>query len=180
MSKKILPKLADQSDLYFHQSEPGAFAKKLTIILSGPVAQIPSSSNTHRVARRGRQFAVRKSQDTMDRLAEMSALWQRALYQSGEPLPAFGSTLVRIFVVHAFKPRRFDSHNVPKAVCDWLQYIGVIDDDTNAECFCIKAQDYPAGKCDQRYTSIYITERSKDSPYWEQAFFAGELNDVFS
>ena len=122
---------------------------------------------------------IKKSQRTLDCLAEMTALWQRALYQSGEPLPTFGATLVRIFVVHAYKPRRYDSHNVPKAVCDWLQYIGVIEDDTNAECFCIKSQDYPAGKCDQRYTYIHITERSKDSPHWEKAFFGDDLNDVF-
>lgn len=149
----------------------------LLIRLTGPCAQIPSSSNTHVIARCGRRLTIRKSDRTLNCLAELTALWTRTIYQDGKSPPSFGNTPVRIFIVHAKKPRRFDSHNVPKAVCDWLQARGVIEDDTHAECFCIKAQDYP-DQCNQDETTITIMPRAKSDLAWERAFF-GETNDGF-
>jgi len=138
----------------------------LSIRLTGPCAQIPSSSNTHVVCRFGKRYGLRKSDRTLGTLHALTALYQKWLYESGESPPYFGSDPIRIIIKHAYKPRRFDSHNVPKAACDWLQSVNIIDDDTFAECFCIKAQDYP-DRCNQNETIIRIVRRSRDDAAWD-------------
>lgn len=107
----------------------------LGIKLSGRYAHFPSNcwgimSNNGRGRRWiGYNTRTRKHLDQLTTLYELEAakLPHR---------PNFEDRLVYVSVFLCERQRRvkWDSHNQPKVLCDWLERVGIVNDDTAAEC----------------------------------------------
>jgi len=94
-----------------------------------------------------------------------------------QPLVTYGSIPVHVLVIlgerYDVKGRRvgrWDSHNMGKAVGDWLQSIEIIEDDSKAEIWCCKRCDYFDNS---PFTSIIIQPRSN-----VQSVTASLINDI--
>lgn len=122
------------------------------IELSGSIASFPSTSNSREVGyhwtrtktgQREKLPYIRKSRSQLARLEAATWHYRAALNRSSEP-PAlsFGSTRVHVLALLAHRPGRFDSHNMSKPIGDWLEAIGLIENDTNAEIDCRKKSEY--------------------------------------
>jgi hypothetical protein len=138
----------------------------LHIEFTGPLAHFPSTSNDRAMhVRWGRDKAtgIRKkfhyighSNECRLRLDAATRVFTAALMQSGHALPCFHDEQVKVIGLFAHKKGRWDSHNQCKPLGDWLQSIGVINDDTNASITCEKKSWYPARYPDQDRTLITV------------------------
>jgi hypothetical protein len=135
---------------------------RIEITLTGPAACFPSTSNGREIAfKRGGRYGsstpfLRRSSSTHARLNAITRLFNDAC----GPGRSFHDTPVHVLCLLAKPGVRFDSHNYAKPIGDWLQAVGLIDDDTRAEIFCVKAHEYPELKIPPHTTKIIISERS--------------------
>lgn len=136
----------------------------MRIDLYGEAAHFPSTANQHRVGyrqtRNGLKPYVRKDQRAQRNLEFSMWLLKKAILATEKPWPQFGDEPIHILAALADRPVRFDSHNFAKAIGDWVQAMGLTNDDTYAEIFCIKKTDYPALFPDPKFTSLIIQRRS--------------------
>jgi Holliday junction resolvase RusA-like endonuclease len=127
----------------------------------GPLSAIPSTTNGRLVVR-GRSM---KSPEALAKLTAMSWLFHqetrliRPLVTYKEPVHVL-LILGERYDKRGRKIHRWDSHNMVKAVGDWLQAMGVVQDDSHAEIEPKKRVDYfrlPSGERDIRpLTTIII------------------------
>ncbi|TXH58994.1 MAG: hypothetical protein E6Q97_00865 [Desulfurellales bacterium] len=142
---------------------------RIEIELRGPAALFPSTSNGKQVGFRRGRGGVRRpfichNPGSLARLEAITCLYCDAvrIASRGLPLPSFGDQLVTVLVILASPKARFDSHNYAKPIGDWLQAVGIIEDDARAEIFCVKAVDYVL---DKTKTKIIIQSRSEIQPH---------------
>ena len=128
----------------------------LQIEFSGALLQLPSN-NDKRPFKAGRFTVVDWHKEAAARLQAMTFLFTKATMQAGILPPSFGETPVHIQILLGHRKGRWDCHNTPKAVCDWLEDVKVIDNDSRAQCWATKASwfDLP-----QDRTTITITALS--------------------
>lgn len=114
------------------------------IDLHGPLSAIPSTTN-RRMISRGRIIRDPKCRKALDDMTYLFRHESRLI----QPLVAYGSTLVHVLVIlgerydsKGRRVNRWDSHNMAKAVGDWLQSAEIIEDDSRAEIWCCKRVDY--------------------------------------
>jgi uncharacterized protein (DUF885 family) len=88
-----------------------------------------------------------KNPDHIDRLDAMSEMFESV--RAGSDCKMFDSPENRMFV-QVVLPRtaRGDSHNYTKPLLDWLQTIGVLTNDRNADAFAIRADRFPMAETD--------------------------------
>lgn len=109
------------------------------LTLLGPAAKLPSVSNSRAVGRvrtrDGKMRTVSRKKD--GDAAILGAMTQLFHDAATGPLHLNDSTNNRLIVVAYLgkQSSRFDSHNIPKGLCDWLQHNGVIKNDRNVDCF---------------------------------------------
>lgn len=140
------------------------------ISFSGPCAHFPSTSNSREIGFkriRGRSFKlpyIRRSAESLTRLKVASTLYYQQAHlfeaQLGIPL-AFGDEKTHCLVLLAKHSRRADSHNYSKPIGDWLQEIGLINNDANTEIHCFWKHHYEDLPLDPAVTDIIITNFSK-------------------
>lgn len=119
----------------------------LWIEFGGSVANIPSVSNSRQVAwcntKSGKKRPIiRKTSNTIGRLEAMSHLFTEAVVKEGIGIPSFGETEVQVTALLAKRGGRWDSHNASKALGDWLETVGILHDDQQAEILTIKKSEY--------------------------------------
>lgn len=156
----------------------GGETHKLSIVLFGDVAQFPSTSNSREIRykwgfsrktkARCRLPFLSKSKFQTERLNLITAHYTAALLSAGTPPPSFDGELVTVLVTLARQRGRSDSHNFSKPIGDWLQFVGVLKDDTNAEIFCRKSNEHNAPTDRTTITIIKRGEAEKTT----QALFA--------
>lgn len=132
------------------QPEAGELAS-IWIEFAGPLANIPSSSNTHVIRQAGNKRFVGRSSTTLDRLQAATWKYRGALMETGENAPSFLDTPVLVTALIAHKPGRWDDHNCTKFIGDWLQDVGIINDDQNAVINCYKKSRFPDRGDTQRF-----------------------------
>lgn len=118
----------------------------VTIELSGPARRPPSTSNDKVAAYRkhhGKTVPfIRRSDTALARLKAMSDLYFAELFRTGLNPLTFGATPVAVTVYLATDGYIKDSHNYTKPIGDWLQEVGLIRDDKDAQIHCYKKADY--------------------------------------
>lgn len=152
----------------------------LKITLRGDAAIFPSTSNSRdigykwgtsrKTGRRTKLPFIRKSKFQTDRLALITAAYAEAVVSEGVMPPAFNDEPVTVFCVLARAANRFDSHNFSKPIGDWLQSVGVINDDSRAEIFCIKRDDYANLRGGEFRTDIYVLRRENAGAFVDSFF----------
>lgn len=133
----------------YHSNGDGSL-KALLIDVRGYLSALPGKSNSYTRGRGGvfQSPEVRGRTQAMDELFEMWKLrLKRALSFDGD---------VTVHVLCAKRKQKFDSHNVPKFVGDWLEKMGVLTDDSRAEIFAIKKEEYPAQFGSEEETRIAV------------------------
>jgi hypothetical protein len=133
----------------------------IQIEFTGALLQLPSS-NDRVPFRAGRFLTLDWHKEGAARLDAMTQLYTQALVTEGLPPPTFGKNPVHIHIVLGHRKGRWDCHNTPKAVCDWLEDIGLIDDDSRAQCWASRATwfDLPAEKTVINVSAAYIHRAS--------------------
>ena len=124
----------------------------VVITFEGSLAFLPSVN--HKRTNEGR---IVRSYDTKKKLKLMTEYYCLSLMQSGIMAPSFGDSLVSVNAFLAHKPRRWDSHNLGKELADWLESIGLINDDSQAEVDCRKKVEYTT--VDNHSSNIFIFSR---------------------
>lgn len=128
----------------------------LWIAFGGVAAALPSKANAYRAYRRRIVVAPRVKGIT----EALTALLEKALAEAGCPGIKFvGQVCVDVYCGH--RAGRWDSHNSPKFVGDWLQKLGIIGDDSNAEILPYKKSDYLDDKDLLATTEIIIQPRTR-------------------
>lgn len=91
-----------------------------------------------------------------ERLAALSLLWDHvdAASKKGLPLDANKRKWV-VWLVLPDSLNRVDSHNVPKALCDWLEEVGIIQNDRNIDCLPLRAKDVGMPRSDWLQIGIH-------------------------
>lgn len=114
---------------------------------------------------RGLRPFVKHTSSTRQFFGELTIRF-RSLTNLVQPLTWFGADPVHILIIcgERYDKRgrrigRWDAHNMGKFVVDWLQEIGVITDDSNAEVQMVKRREY-YGNLDA-HTSIIIQHKKK-------------------
>lgn len=149
----------------------GGELTSVRLILKGDAAIFPSTSNSRQIgyhwgysrktSQRTRLPFICKSKFQINRLALITAAYAEAVVACGVLPPTFGAEPVTVFCLLAKARGRFDSHNYSKPVGDWLQSVGLIDDDSRAEIFCIKRDEYDGFKtAGGPATEIIVCRRS--------------------
>lgn len=108
----------------------------------------PSTSNSRQIAQKwvishGKRFKqpfLMKSQAHQVILNELTALYIRECAINSSKPQFEGDT--NIIVLLGKRPGRWDSHNFSKSIGDWIQSVGIIEDDSKAEILCFKRDDY--------------------------------------
>jgi len=144
--------------------------KAILIYLKGISAQFPSTSNSREIrykwinSKAGFRKKVpflSKTKFQQEQLGKISALYTEALVRCGVPFPSFYGEKVHVLALLASMPRKFDSHNFSKPIGDWLEHVGIITDDTNAEIHCFKCGDYERFKENEETTIILVQPRTQ-------------------
>lgn len=91
-----------------------------------------------------------------ERLAALSLLWDSVgeEMKNGLPLDANKRKWV-VWLVLPDSLNRVDSHNVPKALCDWLEEVGIIQNDRNIDCLPLRAKDVGMPRSDWLQIGIH-------------------------
>lgn len=137
----------------------------LKLMFFGDVSHFPSTSNSKTIFKKrvGNKIIpfIAKSSEQRRRLDQITEVFYRDLRAHGfsEP-PKFGDKLVFCPVFLAYLPRRHDSHNYSKPIADWLQSVGIVDDDSYCEMPCRKAVEYQHLGIDANATTIYVISKS--------------------
>lgn len=136
------------------------------IEFTGEVTHFPSTSNDrqifyrHYVDKFGRKKSMPfngRSISSQIKLKAMKELFGTAILNSGHSLPCFLDERVRITGLFAAKSGRWDVHNQIKPMCDWIQDVGLINDDANARVLAERKDDWPEAYPDyERTTTIII------------------------
>lgn len=115
----------------------------LRIDLSGSLSAIPSTNR--RVIARGRLIRCPKAQA---KLNAMTRLFINATASDPDSV-RFGDEPIHVTLVCGERYSkigsrigRWDSHNLPKMLCDWLETVGIVNDDSRAEVTVVKRKDY--------------------------------------
>lgn len=129
----------------------------LALTFTGAVAVIPSTSNTKAIYmnRQGRPF-LGKNHKHKTRLNEMrDAYFIGLLNRNATPQQiSFGKEQVHVMVLASHANDRTDSHNLSKGLCDWLEDVGIIENDKAAQCWCARATDYKRGETEKTLVVI--------------------------
>jgi Holliday junction resolvase RusA-like endonuclease len=113
----------------------------LRLDIGGSLSAIPSTNR--RIIARGRLIRDPKAQRTLNDLA--------ALYHEETAGMEVGFAKEPVHITFVCGERyskvghkigRWDSHNLPKMLCDWLETVGVIQDDCRAEVLVVKRKEY--------------------------------------
>lgn len=116
----------------------------ISIRFTGPAARFPSTSNNQKILfhGKGKRMSVGHSNKVIGRMYAARQLYILALMERGITPPTFGDA--RVFVQVALVKDRWirDSHNYAKPICDWLQAVGVVNNDSQIECHCFKRHEY--------------------------------------
>jgi hypothetical protein len=125
--------------------------QSITLELGGKIAHFPSKSNISHVWNA-------KRIDMKVRLYALTQLYVAKLIEMGEPLPSFGEDRIHALLLCARHKVHFDSHNETKALCDWLEAVGVVDNDTQIEAEAKKKEWY-VPEMSEQFTSTVIIQR---------------------
>jgi hypothetical protein len=114
------------------------------IEFAGKAAHLPSTSNGRQIAwnRGSNRPFVRKSTTHQARLEAMTTLYSEAILEKSLGRIEFGTDLIHVQAILAMNTRSFDSHNMTKPIGDWLQHIGMIENDSQLEIECKKRGHY--------------------------------------
>jgi len=127
------------------------------IVFKGAAAHFPSTSN-NKVAfmPKGARFPIiTHSSEHKKQLKLISSIFDAELANDDSELMTFGSEPTHILIALPDN-KKSDSHNYSKPVCDWLQLHGIIDNDKDAEAFCIRKSDYPSLFHKSEWNSLLI------------------------
>lgn len=136
----------------------------LRIIVKGPAAKIPSTSNSRMnwfpkkqilkmmeegkyadAYRRLKQADVISmiNPDFQVRLSALTTLWQNCDRNNIKlPLPADKLNRWVVMLLLPESTNRMDSHNLAKPICDWLQEQGIIENDKYVDCVPFRNTDF--------------------------------------
>lgn len=140
------------------------------ISFTGPLAHFPSTSNGREI--RWRHFRDKhgqkrtvpyngRSKSQLVRLKAASLRFTQTLANSGHQLPCFLDERVRITGLFAAKAGRWDVHNQIKPMCDWIQDLGIINDDANARANAERKDDWKDKFPDWETTTTIIIQPEK-------------------
>lgn len=138
-------------------------SKYYRITLTGAASKIPAKSNDQRVFSMKKRNpitgkvqawnAIRPSTSVAAQMDALRDLYTRACCSAGMPLIRLGTAPSFVLVKLAQRRGRWDSHNTCKAVGDFLQDAGIIDDDCFLDIF---ASRYVAPSQAENVTEIFI------------------------
>lgn len=147
--KKKKSKYIDPGAVYIEAEHmPDGLLKTLKIALTGELARIPSTTNNKRLSYNralGRTIISNNSRHTSI-LARLTDAYFRALFQLGLSRLSctFADTPVHVSLIAGSINDRCDSHNLSKALCDWLEDVGIVENDKRVECWPMRGRDHPA------------------------------------
>lgn len=138
------------------------------IEFTGELTHFPSTSNDRQIFYRhyiDKRTGQRKcapfngrSVESQVKLRAMKEMFARAILSSGHSLPCFLDERVRITGLFAAKAGRWDVHNQIKPMCDWVQDIGMINDDVHARAMAERKDDWPQAYPDWAGTTTIIIQ----------------------
>ena len=161
--KAEFERLVRESSCQLNLARRGDELHSCLISFSGELQMFPSTSNMKRTyvkkvhTKKGKDVQIgglRTDPDAQIRLEAFKHLYFEALRSKGLSTLTFGKTPVHISLALPKRSRAYDSHNYPKPVCDWLQAVGLIENDSRAQCWPLKREDYGPG--DLASTKILI------------------------
>lgn len=137
----------------------------LWIGLGGHAARLPSKTNrralyTHMVKGGKRIYRIGQAPRERGVTDAMTTLLQEAMLVKKISNIRFAG-LVSVLVLCADAPGTWDSHNTVKFVGDWLQSVGILANDSNAEILAFKKGDYLESSELVGVTQIVILPRDK-------------------
>lgn len=153
--------------------------REINLEIQGACAHFPSTSNSREIAYK-KIFSngapktipfIRKSDAHLAKLEALKNLLLAELTKQKQliPFPSFLAEPVHVLVLIAHKPGRWDSHNTAKPIGDWLEDVGIINDDCDAEISCFKKSLIP-GSTNLGVTTVKI--RRLDEVINEIAIFS--------
>lgn len=118
----------------------------LWIEFAGPATRLISKSNKmgilYKFAKGGGKIPyIGKNAEQKGRESALTQLLLEAFVREGISVPRF-QTKTDIIATLGAQSGRWDSHNCTKFIGDWLQGLGIINDDSDAEIKCFKKSDY--------------------------------------
>jgi hypothetical protein len=132
------------------------------------LSALPSNNKKdigYRRTRRGMKPFVKHTSATRTYFGELTVRF-KTLTNLIQPLTWFGADPVHILIIcgerydkRGHRIGRWDAHNMGKFVVDWLQEVGVINDDSNAEVQMVKRREYYGNR--DAHTSIIIQQKKK-------------------
>lgn len=125
----------------------------LQIEFTGELMQMPSANDKF-IFMAGRRPILGWHKEAQARLDAMKTLFTKAVMDLGILPPTFHDAFVHVQTILGHSKGRWDCHNTTKAVCDWLEDVGVIKDDARAQAWTSKAAWF---ELPQDRTTIIIT-----------------------
>lgn len=104
----------------------------------------------------------------------LTALWKSIAEKLSPELTAFdqGTKKIRyrffVLLLLGDQCTAADSHNVPKAACDWLEDIGLIGNDRNADCLAIRKKHLLSSNLNRTSTTIIVTRAENSTKLLSQ------------
>jgi len=134
----------------------------LTIEVHGPAARIPSTSNSRLNVRRGATIVSTINPEHKVRLDALTRLYESVAIK---PARLNCNKNVRWFCLLLIHEQlyRCDSHNLVKPLADWLQKIGIIENDKFIDCLVLRNIDYNVPKPEKLTICLRRSEQIDES-----------------
>lgn len=113
---------------------------RLVIEFHGELSNLPAKSNDHRSTSSGK---VVHSEKLKVQLSALTELYHYERLRRGLGHISFGNTPIHCQAFLGPKMHKQDSHNAPKLIGDWLESIGVVNNDRHAQIWPAFWSDYP-------------------------------------
>lgn len=138
--------------------------RSIIITIEGPAANLPSSNQKKIIPVNGRRVIV----DDTKAKYKLEALTKLFHDASNLRELKFGKQEVFLQVINAERKGCWDSHNIPKMLCDWIEDRGIVDNDSQIEVWPTKKVNYTRYFKDAASTTIIIQRRDLVSSLLEE------------
>ena len=112
----------------------------VTIEFAGDLANLPSKSNDKMIL--WKQRRIMNSPKSQAKVMLMTNAYTTALMDMGELAPTFFDAAVHVTALLSSRMKRQDSHNACKVVGDWLEKVGIVNNDKQAQIWALRRSDY--------------------------------------
>jgi len=116
--------------------------KSIQTMIESPGTRTHTHLHALKNSVRSLRAMMTRNPDHVDQLTALTALWNSATQGEKIKFDLDADNRGAVYIFLSPLMNRMDSHNIPKAFCDWIQEIGLIPNDKYVDAYARRAIDF--------------------------------------